>query len=122
MNINVTAPINGSSGSAGQAMPAPPPPKEATGTDLAQQQPSKAKEVSLAAQEAKELTEGLNDMMDGLQTSIGFSVHEGKDSQVVVQIKDRSTNELIKQIPSEELLAIKEKMEEFTGLIFSQTA
>lgn len=75
----------------------------------------------LSLKDTKELTEEMNELMDDLQTSLGFSIREELNHQVVVEITDRKTNELIKQIPSEELLKIKEKMEELTGLIFDQS-
>jgi flagellar protein FlaG len=58
--------------------------------------------------------------MDDLQTNLGFSIHEELDNQVIVEIRDRKTGELIRQIPSEELLSIREKMAELTGLLFDQ--
>lgn len=83
----------------------------------------KEKETALSIQDAKTIAEGMNELMDVLHhTSIGFSIREELNHQIVVEIKDRETDELIKQIPAEELLAIKEKMEEFTGLIFDQKA
>ncbi|MCA1795182.1 MAG: flagellar protein FlaG [Desulfobacteraceae bacterium] len=75
----------------------------------------------LSAQDAKELTLEMNEIMDDLQTSLGFSIHKELHHQVVVKIKNRETNELIKQIPAEELLEIKQKMVEFTGLLFNQS-
>ncbi len=75
----------------------------------------------LSPDQARELAEEMNDLMDDLQTSLGFSIHEKLHNQVVVEIKNRETNELIKQIPTEEFLAIKEKMEEFRGLILDQS-
>lgn len=75
----------------------------------------------ISAKEAMELTEEMNGLMDDLQTCLGFSIHEKFNHQVVVKIKNRDTNELIRQIPAEELLQIKEKMDEFTGLIFDQS-
>ena len=71
--------------------------------------------------EAIEMAEILNEYMEDLQTNIGFHIREDLNHQVVVEIKDRNTNELIKQIPTEEMLKIKEKMEELTGLIFDQS-
>lgn len=121
MNINIATPVNGSGGSVGQAMPAQPVAKE-DGNAEKQLKLVEDQSSVLAPDETKELVEGLNELMDGLQTSIGFSIHEGDNHQVVVQIKDRKTDELIKQIPSEELLVIKEKMEEFTGLILDHQA
>ncbi|MEA1968368.1 MAG: flagellar protein FlaG [Thermodesulfobacteriota bacterium] len=71
-----------------------------------------------STEEMQELTEELNEYMDDLQTNLGFYVKEDKKHQIIVEIKNRKTDELVKQIPSEELLTIKEKMEELTGLIF----
>ncbi len=75
---------------------------------------------SFSVEETKQLAAQMNEIMDDLQTRLGFSIREDLNNQVIVEITDRETNELIKQIPSEELLAFKEKMEEFSGLIFDQ--
>ncbi|HAR34222.1 MAG TPA: hypothetical protein DCR95_09100 [Desulfobacter sp.] len=75
-------------------------------------------EESPPAEEIKELAETLNEYMDDLQTDLGFFMHEKLNHQVIVEIKNRKTDELIKQIPSEELVMIKEKMAELTGLLF----
>ncbi|RLB86862.1 MAG: hypothetical protein DRH26_16665 [Deltaproteobacteria bacterium] len=72
--------------------------------------------------ELKELAATLNEYMDDLQTNLGFSIHEGPNRQVIVEIKNRKTDELIKQIPSEELVAIREKMAELTGLLLDKSA
>lgn len=85
------------------------------------QNQTKAKEQEekpSSTEEMQELTEELNEYMDDLQTNLGFYVKEDKKHQIIVEIKNRKTDELVKQIPSEELLTIKEKMEELTGLIF----
>ncbi|MBU1196507.1 MAG: flagellar protein FlaG [Proteobacteria bacterium] len=85
------------------------------------EQESRDKQTRLSVKDTRELAKEMNEIMDDLQTSLGFSVREGLNNLVVVEITDRKTNEVIKQIPSEELLTIKEKMEEFTGLIFDQS-
>ncbi len=94
---------------------------ESTEKKQAAEQNSSGDNRTLSSKEAKELAQDMNELMDDLQTSLGFSIREELNHQVVVEITDRKTNELIKQIPSEELLTIKEKMEEFTGLIFDQS-
>jgi flagellar protein FlaG len=75
----------------------------------------------LTASDTKKLVDELNEYMNDLQTQLGFSVREDLDHQVVVEIKNRKTEELLKQIPSEELLKIREKMEELTGFLFDQS-
>ncbi len=82
---------------------------------------NKDKENSLSAEALKEVATEINEIMDDLQTSLGFSIREELNNQVVVEIKDRKTHEVIKQIPAEELLTIKEKMEELTGLLLDHT-
>ena len=77
-------------------------------------------ESTFDVKEAKQLATEMNEIMDDLQTSLGFSIREDLGHQVIFEISDRETKQLIKQIPSEEMLAIKEKMEEFSGLLFDQ--
>ncbi len=75
----------------------------------------------LSAEETEQITSDLNEYMGDLQTNLRFSMYEKLDHQVVVEIKNRQTDEVIKQIPSEELLELRVKMEELTGLIFDET-
>jgi len=82
---------------------------------------NKKDKTDLNALDTKELVEELNEYMDDLQTNLGFSIREELDHQVVVEIKNRKTDELVKQIPSEELLKIRESMENLTGSIFDQS-
>ncbi len=73
---------------------------------------------SLSAKEAEQVADDLNMYMSGLQTNMRFSISEKFNHQVIIKITNKDTDELIKQIPSEELIKIREKMEELTGLIF----
>ncbi len=78
-------------------------------------------ESKLGTEETKALVDELNEYMDDLQTNIGFSIREELNHQVVVEIKNRQTDEMVRQIPSEELLIIREKMVELSGIIFDQS-
>jgi len=91
------------------------PQKDVQKTDQAVQ------DQALSAKEIENITEDLNNYMTDLQTNLRFSMYEKLDHQVVVQIKNKETDELIKQIPSEELLKLRVKMEELSGLLFDQT-
>ena len=89
--------------------------------DRSQAQATEPKqEMSPPAEEIKELADTLNEYMDDLQTDLGFSMHEKLNHQVIVEIKNRNTDELVKQIPAEELVTIREKMSELTGLLFDK--
>jgi len=99
------------------------PPKLSVKTDIIKnlkqadnQKPSESH--SLSAKEAEQVADDLNMYMSGLQTNMRFSISEKLNHQVIIKITNKDTDELIKQIPSEELIKIREKMEELTGLIF----
>jgi len=81
----------------------------------------KPEKEPLSAEETKQITVDLNEYMNDLQTNLRFSIYEKLDHQVVVEIKNKQTDEVIKQIPSEELLELRVKMEELTGLLFDET-
>jgi len=90
-------------------------------TKLQAKQQEDEKEKS-SITDARKMVNELNDYMDELQTSLGFSVTQEPNNQIIFQIKDRTTNEVIKQIPSEAIQKIKEKMDELTGLLLDQHA
>jgi len=81
-----------------------------------------AQDRTLSAEETAQITQDLNEYMTDLQTNLRFSMYEKLDHQVVVQVKNKETDELIKQIPSEELLELRVKMEELSGLLFDGKA
>lgn len=90
--------------------------------ELLKKEAQKEETAPSSMKELKELALELNDYMDDLQTSLGFSVSKDPDNQVIFQIKDRETNEVIKQIPTEEIQDIKKKMTELTGMLLDQHA
>ncbi len=66
-----------------------------------------------------ELSKELNTYLEDHQISMGFFIHKKLNNQIVVEIKNRETGELVRQVPSEELLRIREGMVTSTGLIFN---
>lgn len=81
------------------------------------QQESRAGPVS--REETKEIVKSLNGHMNLLQTTLNFRISEETD-QIIVRVVNRETNELIRQIPPEELVTLQAKMEELTGIIFDK--
>jgi flagellar protein FlaG len=63
----------------------------------------------------------LNEHMQKLQRSLRFSVDDAS-GRIVVKVIDQSTDEVIRQIPSEEMLAMMNHISEFDGLIFDGRA
>lgn len=81
---------------------------------------NKERAVSMSREEARAVAESLEEYMEVLKTSIGFSINESTN-KIIVTVTNKDTNEIIRQIPSEEMLALKEKMKELTGIIFSKS-
>jgi len=67
------------------------------------------------------VVERLNEHMHEMQRSLRFSVDDDS-GRVVVKVIDKNTDEVIRQIPSEEMLAVMKNISEFDGLIFDARA
>lgn len=75
-------------------------------------------------EEVNQVLEGLIKRQEGSPTSVQFSVDEKLD-QVVIKVVDPTTQKVIKQIPSEAIMKMREDMLAFeskssTGLLLSE--
>ena len=68
-----------------------------------------------------EMVEALNASMQQLQRGLRFSVDD-TSGRIVVKVIDLDTEEVIRQIPSEEMLAIMHSASESQSLIFDDQA
>ena len=121
----ITPPISRNSSSELTA-PAPAPtdgPKEAsTGSAI----PSLTEIDDTTAQEdnsqaLNRSVEIMNKLMKSLDNSLRFSVDEDT-GKTVVKVIDSTTQEVIKQFPSEEALALTKALDKLTGLLVEQQA
>ena len=70
--------------------------------------------------EIKRATEDLQKRVQTLAPELQFSVDK-TSGQSIIKLTDRATNEVIRQIPSEEALALTRAMDQFQrGLIFNR--
>ena len=69
----------------------------------------------------KKALEEVNRMMHSLGGSLEFSIDQ-QTRKTVVRIVDTSTNQLIRQIPSEEMLTIAKSLDRLQGLLIKQRA
>ncbi|MCE9851080.1 flagellar protein FlaG [Shewanella chilikensis] len=67
------------------------------------------------------LTDSLTDMMSMMRKGLEFRVDE-MQGMPVVSVMDMDSGELIRQIPSEEALALAEKMSEIAGVLMKTEA
>ena len=86
------------------------------------QLPSSYKDqTKLSQEELKELSKALNHFLSFFNLEIKL-VYNQDVGQVVVQVIDKRTNEVIKQIPPEELLEVAKKIHDFVGLLLEKKA
>ena len=78
-------------------------------------------EQAITAAEMEKVVESLKAYAGWGNFSIGFEEDEETNS-MVVNIIDRDSGEVIKQIPPEEILQLRSQMRRILGLIFDQLA
>ena len=69
------------------------------------------------AKEIGEAVDEVNAFMTNMQHNLSFSVDEDSGEPIVF-IKDIDTDEVIRQIPSEELVILRKKLDDVTGILF----
>jgi flagellar protein FlaG len=86
-------------------------------TPLQQQQEAEKKQSPQESLEKlQEKVEQLNDHMQNLNRSLQFRVDE-LSGDTVVKVIDSETKELVRQIPSEEVLDVKHAIEKYKGIL-----
>ncbi len=73
------------------------------------------------AEPIEDVVSDLNDLVRNLQRELRFSV-DTKSGDTIVMVVDRTTDEVVRQIPSEEIVALRQRLEETTGGFFDETA
>lgn len=71
----------------------------------------------LTPQEAREVVFAVQEELEKLNVQLVFSIDKDTD-EVVVKVIDPETKEVIRQIPPEELLEIRKKLDEIVGILF----
>ena len=75
-----------------------------------------AARAAIAAQDIERAMRKLNATMAAAQRNLSFRVDEGS-GRTVITVVDASTHEIIRQIPSEEVLALSQALEAASGLL-----
>ena len=101
---------------------APPAGAKAAGQAAAAQSATTAAAAPARSDEVRKAANQVNEALKGTASSdLQFSV-EGENKQVVVRVVDSQTKEVIRQIPSEEMVAISKAMDNLSGLLVQQKA
>jgi flagellar protein FlaG len=82
---------------------------------------AKTAETGAADIDVTQAAQRVEKFVQTLSSDLQFSVDEASGSNVV-RVVDRSTQEVIRQIPSEEMLAIARALDRIQGLLIRQKA
>lgn len=77
-----------------------------------------AQEQPLRRGELEQTVRDMNSLVQDLQRQVRFSLDDAS-GEMIVKVVDRATDDVIREIPSEEVLRIRRRLEEATGAIFS---
>ena len=69
-----------------------------------------------AAEEVKQAAEGINAFLKANGTHIQFALHDGT-KRMIVEVKDDRTGEVIRTIPSKELLDLSARIGDMVGML-----
>jgi flagellar protein FlaG len=100
------------------------PPVKAEGNQAAKSfgQGRKAQEGSTTQGDpgkTQKLVEEVQSYLDNINIQLSFDIHD-ETGEMVVQVLERETGDLIRQIPPEDLLDLKDKLSELRGVLFHQ--
>lgn len=81
-------------------------------------------EKSQNEQNRENLEEAVKEIQERFETmgsAFRFGLHKDLDSESIVgQLRDKDTDEIIKQFPSEEILKLRAKLQDLIGLLFDE--
>ncbi|MBT3203616.1 MAG: flagellar protein FlaG [Gammaproteobacteria bacterium] len=80
--------------------------------------PASSVEESVDSQEMESTANRLNEIAQDIRRDLEFKVDDNS-GDMVITVLDRETNEVIRQIPQEHVLALRENMESLKGILFS---
>lgn len=80
-------------------------------------EPQKKNDSKKGPEEIEAVASEVQIFLKKLNTELRFEV-DSESREVIVKIVDPDSDEVIRQIPSEELVAIRERMEDLAGVLY----
>lgn len=90
-------------------------------TSAVPETPPEQKKDRSNKQEISNAVKEINTFFQTTHRFLGFSVDEAS-GEMVMQIRDTQTNELIRQIPGEDVLRLAKQLDSLTGILFKARA
>ena len=106
-----------------QTSPPAPVAREAN-TDRPQNAPAavrQSEKTEETGEPLKEVVSELNNLVRDLHRELQFSIDD-KSGETVIKVVDSKTDEVVRQIPSEEVVRLRQRLEDVAGLIFRDSA
>lgn len=82
---------------------------------------SSKEQVALSSEEVKNLVDDINIQFKQKNINLSFSVDEELGDQII-KVLNKETDEVIRQIPSEDLLVLRKKLDHIAGILFDEQA
>jgi flagellar protein FlaG len=84
--------------------------------------PTKAEKDRAAGDRvAEQIANGLNDLVQELHRELRFTV-DRESGDTIIKVVDQDTDEVVRQIPSEEMVRLRKHLDEVSGIIFQDSA
>ena len=84
-------------------------------------EPSQAVSATQTAEAVREAVEQVNDALRRVSAGVEFSLDQGS-GRVIARVVDSETKEVLRQIPSEQMLAISRAIDDLRGMLIQQEA
>jgi len=75
--------------------------------------------ANISPEEVTQAVDEMNDFLGSINRNLSFSFDEDSGDSIIT-IKDSESDEVIRQIPSEELLVLRKKMDYVVGILFDE--
>ncbi|MCG6966522.1 MAG: flagellar protein FlaG [Chromatiaceae bacterium] len=83
--------------------------------------PKSVRETGKQAESLDSMVSDLNSLVRELHRELRFSIDQDS-GDTVIKVVDRETEEVVRQIPSEELMRLRKRLQEAAGVIFQDSA
>ncbi|MCK9294041.1 MAG: flagellar protein FlaG [Desulfobulbaceae bacterium] len=75
----------------------------------------------LSQKELQDAVEEIQQRFQSMGSSFKFGLYKNRETDsIVAQLRDKKTDEIIKQFPSDEVLKLREKLQDLVGLLFDE--
>ena len=86
-----------------------------------QQAAEQAEKEASPSDVAEEVVSGLTELVHELHRELRFSI-DRDSGETVIKVIDQQTDEVVRQIPSEEVMQLRKRLQEVAGVIFRDSA